>query len=121
MGGTFAALSALLAGISWIPGASILLTIGVSLLQMVSPLVNGLFTLLIWLWTNILFPGIVNILKSWPTICTVLIMGGALWVGLASRYEIQHIKDRSVIAKCATKDVDNTDTELDLPWPFKWK
>ena len=121
LGGAIASLGAMVAGISWLPGMSVILPILTSALQMVSPIVNAALTALFWIWSTILLPGILDILDSWATIFTVIIMSSFLWFGLATRYEVQHIKDRSVISKCAAPQSSDSETELDLPWPFKWK
>jgi len=122
LGTALATAGSLIAGISWLPGMSVILPILTSALQMISPIVNAALSGLFWIWSNILWPGLLDIMDSWATIFTVIIMGSFLWFGLASRYEVQHIKDRHVIAKCvAPQNVDNNEAELDLPWPFKWK
>lgn len=120
LGASLAGVAALIAGLSWIPGVGTVLSLATSALQMAAPLINGVLAAIVWIWGAVLWPGLLDILDSWATIFTVLIMGAFLWFGLAARYEVQHVKDRHAISKCITPQQDQ-DTEVDLPWPFKWK
>lgn len=120
LGATLSTVAALLAGLSWIPGAGVLLSIGTALLQIAAPLINGFLTLIIWLWSNILFPGLRNILSSLSSIITVVLMGCFLWFGLITRYEIKLAQKNYVVSKCSNP-VSEPETDFTLPWPFNWK
>jgi len=114
LGGFIASLGAMVAGISWIPGMSVILPILTSALQMVSPIINALLTALIWFWTTILWPGLSDILDSWATIITVIFMGFVL----LTVSNAQHKIDRHVAKQCVPNP--QPEPELELPWPFKW-
>lgn len=120
LGATFASISALIAGLSWIPSVGIVLRLAVTGLEALSPIINGFLTAIIWIWSKILFPGVLNILSQWSSIFTVLIIGGFLWVGLIARYEAKLVSKNYVISKCKAP-IQEPETELDLPWPFSWK
>ncbi len=114
IGGAIASLGAMVAGVSWLPGMSVILPILTSALQMVSPIINAIFTLIIWFWTNILWPGLSDILDSWATIVTVVFMGFVL----LTVSNAQHKVDRHVVKQCVSNP--QPEPELELPWPFKW-
>jgi len=120
LGASLSALAAFIAGISWIPGVGTLLSIATAGLTMIAPLVNGVLSALVWIWSTVLWPGILDILDSWATIFTVIIICGMTYFGLAARYEVRHIRDTYTINKCVTP-TEAPETELELPWPFKWK
>ena len=119
LGATFGSLAALLAGASWIPGVGLALRLAIAGLEAASPIINGIFAGVIWIWAKIIWPGMLNILSQWSSIFTVLIMGGVLWVGLIARYEAKLVSKNYVISKCPTP-VEEPEPALDLPWPFKW-
>lgn len=108
-----------LAGLSWIPGVGLALRIVVAGLEAASPILNGIFAAIIWVWSKVLLPGILNILSQWSSIFTVIIMGGMLWFGLVARYEAKLVAKGYVISKCKIP-VDEPEPALELPWPFKW-
>jgi hypothetical protein len=119
LGATFGSLAALLAGASWIPGVGLALRLAIAGLEAASPIINGIFAGLIWIWAKVLWPGLLNILSQWSTIFTVLFMGGMLWVGLIARYEAKLVSKNYVISKCPNP-AEEPEPQLDLPWPFKW-
>lgn len=57
---------------SWIPGVGIALRIFTAGLEIISPLLNGIFAALIWVWSNILFPGLRGIFSSISVTLTVI-------------------------------------------------
>jgi hypothetical protein len=120
LGATFASLAALLAGASWIPGVGLALRIAIAGLEAISPLINGFFAAIIWVWAKILWPGALNIMSQWSSIFTVIIMGVVLWVGLIARYEAKLVAKGYVISQCKSP-VEETEPVLELPWPFNWK
>jgi hypothetical protein len=88
-----AGLSALL---SWIPGGGAAIAILTSALQMaasafqmLSPIINAMINGVVWIWSNVIFPGLLHIFESWATIFTVLLMGSFLWVSLISDYKVR--------------------------------
>lgn len=119
LGATFATISTMLAGLSWIPGVGLALRVAIAGLEAISPIINGIFAAIIWIWSKILWPGLLNILSNWSSIFTVLIMGGFLWIGLVARYEAKLVSKSYVISKCKAP-VEEPEPVLDLPWPFKW-
>ena len=119
LGATFASIAALLAGLSWIPGVGLALRVAIAALEAASPVINGFLSAIIWTWSKVLWPGILDILDSWATILTVLIMGGFLWFGLVARYEAKLISKSYVISKCK-EPVREPEPEFNLPWPFSW-
>ena len=86
-------LSALAAGLSWIPGAGIAIGILVSVLKILastieslSPIISGIFQGIIWLWQKAVWPGIVNICSSISSIFTVLIICGSIYGYMYIKY-----------------------------------
>lgn len=133
----------LTAVLSWLPGGGAIITILTSALrfvasffEMISPIVNALFSGVIWVWKNILLPGVMNILTSWATIGTVLALGFTLWFFLISKYEYQGFKTNRELSTCqraltsckvatATKGkvktpVHPAEADTEFPWYF-WK
>lgn len=127
-----AGLSAIL---SWIPGGSAAIAIITSALQFaasffqsISPIINGMFSGIIWIWSNVIWPGILDIIDSWPTIFTVLIAGVIGWFVFVSKYEVTQIKNNYALNQCqralqsCKKPIPKEpQVETQLPWPFNWK
>ena len=109
-----------IAGLSWIPGVGLVLRVIVAGLEAASPIINGIFAGLIWVWSTILLPGILDILDNWSTIFTVILMGTFLWIGLIARYEAKLISKSYVISKCSNPEPE-PEVDIQLPWPFNWK
>lgn len=128
-------LAGLSAILSWLPGGGAAIAILTSALQFaasffqsVSPIINGIFSGIIWIWSNILLPGFLNILGSWPTIFTIIIGGTIGWFIFVSKYEISHYQDQRQLLQCqrildANKQPapKKQETDIELPWPFNWK
>ena len=112
----------LIAAFSWIPGVSTVLTIAVSILQMAAPVISGFLSALIWIWSNVIWPGLLDIFSHWSTLGTIVIMGGLLWFGLTSRYEVQHVRDVRALHYCQLHRTSRPqpDVNFELPWPFNW-
>src|SRR5258708_3728482 len=68
LGATAATVISLL---SWVPGIGIALRIFASGLEIASPVINGILSGLIWIWGNILFPGLKGIFSSVSVTLTV--------------------------------------------------
>lgn len=128
-----AGLSAIL---SWIPGGGAAIAILTSALQFaasffqsIAPIINGIFGGIIWIWSNVLWPGILDILDSWPTIFTVLIMGVVGYLFFVSKYEVAQIQTnysynqcKKELASCTKRSPPKEpEVEFQLPWPFNWK
>lgn len=71
LGATVAAAISLL---SWIPGVGTALTIAASLLQMAAPVVNGVLSVVVWAFVNIILPGLKGIFSSVSVILTIVIL-----------------------------------------------
>lgn len=69
LGATAATVISLL---SWVPGIGVALRIFASGLEILSPLLNGSFAAIIWVWSNILFPGLRGIFSSVSVSLTVV-------------------------------------------------
>lgn len=66
--------------LSWVPGVGIALTIGSSLLQMAAPFISGVLSAIIWIWSNVLFPGLRGIFSSVSIILTIITMFGSYYL-----------------------------------------
>jgi len=125
-----------ISGLSWIPGISAIIGLAVAAakaiaaaLEIVAPIFAGLFQGLIWIWQSIIFPGVKDILDDWVTVVTVGSMGLMLWFGLAVKYEVQHKVDVRKLNACLAdtnrttrnKEIEEPETDIQLPWPFNWK
>lgn len=128
-----AGLSAIL---SWIPGGGAAIGILTSALQFaasafqsIAPIINGVLSAIIWIWSNIIWPGLLHILESWATIFTVLIMGGTLWFGLITDYKVKTISLQHRLNVCLSEikqsgnkvPEQEPEPQSELPWPFNWK
>jgi uncharacterized membrane protein YqhA len=54
-----------------------------------TPILKAIVEGMIWLWANVFWPGIVDILDDWVTIVTVAVMGGMLYLAIVGGYEYQ--------------------------------
>lgn len=129
-----AGLLALAAGLSWLPGGGAVVGLIVaaakaaaSFLEILAPIISGVFQGIIWAWQKVIWPGILDIIDSWATILTVVIIGASLWFGLMSRYEIRHIQDQRRITQLEQNTrnrparEEDREPEITLPWPFNWR
>lgn len=103
----------------------------VHVLGMVAPaigvLLGGIMQGLLWLWQNVFWKGLKDILEDWVTILTVGAMGLTLWSYMAFRSEVVEYRLERRIAKCETalgkkrkNDLDFVREEPTWQLPFKW-
>lgn len=125
----------LTAALSWIPGGGAVIGIVVSAFRIVasafeviSPIISGIISAIVWVWKTILLPGLMDILDSWMTILTVAALLGLAWLVFVTRYEIKGIQTERSLARCTAelakckkpklKVPETPDVEYTLPWPF---
>lgn len=110
--------------LSFLPGITILtsgLKIVASLFEMVSPIVGGAISGLLWLWKTILLPGLLDILDSIATIITVVILIGSMFIFIKLnddiRYNNLQRQYQAVKNKRPPEDVPQESLwEFKLPW-----
>jgi hypothetical protein len=81
--------AAVLPFLSWIPGVSIVLRIGTAIFEIMSPILQGIMAGLVWLWSNVIWPGLLDIADSVSTICTVLILMGGIFLYTKFNHDIE--------------------------------
>lgn len=117
-----------LAGLAWWTGILPIAGAAANVVSAVlSPILGAVSQGLVWLWQNVLWPGLRDILDDWVTIVTVALCGTVLWFGLVARYEVKSIRLDRELSACkieldkAKKPLPRvTEPSWELPWPWKW-
>jgi len=87
-----------------------------------APIIGAVVQGIIWLWQNVIWPGLWDILEDWVTVLTVALMAFMLWTFLAARFEVAEYRLNKEIAACKTtlKAVRKAAPPIQpqVPWPF---
>lgn len=122
LGATAATVISLL---SWVPGIGVALRIFASGLEIASPLLNGIFEAIIWVWSNILFPGLKGIFSSVSVALTVVALFASYYMfdkaNDAIKYRNLQRQTNSCIASVRNKEpIQPVEEEPLFKFPWQW-
>lgn len=113
---------------AWFLGAMPFLAAGAQLLSaFLSPIFRAVGDGLVWVWQNVFWPGLKDILDDWVTIVTVAT--GAVFLYFAAiagpRVELIGVKRnlnqcQVELAKTKRRLPPEQAPSWELPWPFRW-
>lgn len=98
-----------------------------AVMAVVSPLLGALVQGFIWLWQNVFWPGIWDILDDWVTIVTVATGAAVLYFMITANAHVQVARMEREVNICrvelqkVNKSVPESETTWSLPWPWNWK
>lgn len=120
-------ISGLAAALSWIPGGGAAIGIMVSVLKMVAsaiemaaPIISGIFSGIIWLWQKVLWPGLLNILSTWSSIFTVLLLCLCIWFSSAIKSSLQAVHTAPTRCNCNAEESRPVQPSLGIERIFPW-
>lgn len=97
----------------------------------VAPVVGAVVSGMVWVWQNILWPGIwrfaSDILDDWVTVLGFVMSLGVLWFVVATPYKVRIATAERRLDVCTAslaaakrRAPPVEEPRVELPWPFRW-
>jgi hypothetical protein len=92
-----------------------------------APIFTAIGQGLVWVWQNVFWPGLKDILDDWVTIVTVLTLGAFLYFAAIAGPRVELMSAKRNLNQCQV-ELTKTKRRLppeqspswELPWPFRW-